>query len=80
MIFPAVFPKIFPKPYFQAYGGWSFTLSDFLDMGLTNLLDNPKFQQLQDIVDVWVYKEKLLIPKLVICGTGDEFALLDNTR
>ena len=44
------------------------------------MLDDPKFQQMQDMVDVYTYREKLLMPKLVISATGDEFFILDNTR
>ena len=30
--------------------------------------------------DVYEYRDKLLVPKLVISATGDEFFVLDNTR
>ena len=46
----------------------------------SDMLDDPKFQQMQDMVDVYTYREKLLMPKLVISATGDEFFILDNTR
>ena len=52
----------------------------YLLMIFSDMLDDPKFQQMQDMVDVYTYREKLLMPKLVISATGDEFFILDNTR
>ena len=66
--------------HFRAYGGWSFALDDFYKMNVTDMLDDEKFQKMQDIVDVYEYRDKLLVPKLVISATGDEFFVLDNTR
>ena len=51
-----------------------------LKMNVTNMLDDEKFQQMQDIVDVYEYRDKLLMPKMVISTAGDEFFILDNSR
>ena len=32
------------------------------------------------MVDVYEYKEKMMMPKLVICGANDEFFLPTDTR
>ena len=66
--------------HFRAYGGWSFALDDFYKMNITDMLDEPKFQEMQDTIDVYAFKDKLLMPKLVISASGDEFFILDNTR
>jgi len=66
--------------HFRAYGGWSFALDAFYKMNVTNMLDDEKFQQMQDIVDVYEYRDKLLMPKMVISTAGDEFFILDNSR
>ena len=66
--------------HFRAYGGWSFALEAFYKMNVTNMLDDEKFQQMQEIVDVYEYRDKLLMPKMVISTAGDEFFILDNSR
>ena len=38
--------------HYQAYGGWSFALDEFWLLNLTLAFDNPKMQDMQDIVDL----------------------------
>ena len=60
--------------------GCQSALEAFYKMNVTNMLDDKKFQQMQDIVDVYEYRDKLLMPKMVISTAGDEFFILDNSR
>ena len=66
--------------HYRAYGGWSFALNDFWNMNITNMLDDPSFQEMQNMIDVYQFREKLLVPKLVLSASGDEFFVLDNSR
>ena len=65
---------------YRAYGGWSFPFEDYWKMNITQQLDNPKTQKLFDIVDMYEYRDKILMPKLVCNAAMDEFMLLDDTR
>ena len=48
-------------------------------MNITNKLDDPRFDSLMEIIDPFAYRDKILMPKLVIDGTMDEFFLLDDS-
>ena len=65
--------------HYRAYGGWSFAFQDYWKMNITLQLDDPKFQTMMDIVDMYEYRDKILMPKLVCDATMDEFFLLDDT-
>ena len=68
------------KHEFASYGGWSYAMSDLWEMNITLYTDTPEMLQLQEILDVYQYPEKMMIPKLVILATNDEFFLPTNTR
>jgi PhoPQ-activated pathogenicity-related protein len=61
--------------HYQAYGGWSFALDDYLEMGLMAYLNSPLFLDLAAVVDPWTYKDRLTMPKLIMTACGDEFFL-----
>jgi len=66
--------------HYQAYGGWSFALDDYLNMKLMANLNEPNFLELAAIVDPWSYKERLTMPKFILCAAGDEFFLPDSAQ
>jgi len=66
--------------HWRAYGGWSFALIDYYNMNVTLELDNPDTQLMMDIVDPYEYRDKLVMPKMVINAGADEFFLPDDTR
>jgi len=66
--------------HYQAYGGWSFALDDYLDMGLMKFLNAEIFVKMAAIVDPWTYKDRLTMPKLILCSAGDEFFLPDSAQ
>ena len=68
------------KHHYRSYGGWSFVLDDYWKLNLTLYFNSPKMQELFDIIDPFVYREKLIMPKLVCNSAGDEFFMPDNTR
>ena len=84
----AIFPAIMDllnynknmKNQFASYGGWSWTLSDFWVLNTTAYTDSQQMADMQAILDVYEYPERMLIPKLLILATNDEFFLPTNTR
>ena len=68
------------KHHWQSLGGWTFQFEDYWKLNLTLYFDDPKMQEMFDIVDSYEYREKMLMPKLVICGANDEFFLPTDTR
>lgn len=61
-------------------GGWSFALEDYLNQGVMAYLNQPQFKAMASIVDPWTYKDRLTMPKLVLCAAGDEFFLPDSPQ
>ena len=49
-------------------------------MNLTVSFDNPKMQEMCDIIDPFEFRDMLILPKLVCDSAGDEFLLLDDTH
>jgi len=68
------------KHHYRSLGGWSFALKDYWRMNLTAYFTNPEIQVEFDIVDPYVYRDKILMPKLVCNSAGDEFFVPDNIR
>lgn len=68
------------KHHFRAYGGWSFALEPYWKLNLTYYFDHPKFTGLSNIIDPYSYRDKLIMPKLVVNCGNDEFFNNDNSR
>jgi len=66
--------------HYQAYGGWSFALDDYLKLGLMAYLNSEQFVEMAAIVDPWSYRQRLTMPKLILCAAGDEFFLPDSAQ
>ena len=84
----AIFPAIMDllnynknmKNQFASYGGWTWTLSDFWELNITIYTDTKEMADMQAILDVYEYPERMMIPKLLVLATNDEFFLPTNTR
>jgi len=66
--------------HYQAYGNWSFALDDYLKQGLMGYLNKPVFEEMAAIVDPYSYRDRLTMPKIVLCAAGDEFFLPDSAQ
>lgn len=68
---------------FQAYGGWTFAFTDYMDINLTSKLDTPGFKALCDNIDP--INEPFLsrlarLPKHVVVSSDDEFMMMEWTQ
>jgi PhoPQ-activated pathogenicity-related protein len=83
-IVPMVMPILNIVPnmnhHYQAYGGWSFALSDYLQQGCMGFLNKPEFLDMAAIVDPYTYRDRLTMPKMILTATGDEFFLPDSPQ
>ena len=68
------------KHHWQSYGGWTFVFSDYWKLNITSKWDEPKMQEIFDIVDAFESRDGMLMPKLVITAANDEFFLPTDTR
>jgi len=57
----------------EAFGKFSDQIHDYTARGLVPIPDTPEANKLWKMVDPWVYREKLTIPKLIINGNNDEY-------
>ncbi|GMH85664.1 hypothetical protein TrVE_jg6362 [Triparma verrucosa] len=69
------------KHQYQCYGGWSWTMTSFVDVGFTSRIDSEEISYLWDLIDPYTYIPRFVdLPKLVMSMTGDEFFVLDSSR
>ena len=59
--------------HYASYGEWSPAVHDYEDMGVFNYFTEPIVQDLMQIVDPFVYRDRLTMPKYMMAATGDEF-------
>ena len=61
-------------PYqLKSFGKYSDQINDYTARGLVPMPDTPEAKNLWGMVDPWVYREKIRIPKLLINGNNDEY-------
>ena len=66
--------------HWKAYGFWAPAVSDYEREGIMNWFDDPRYLELQQIVEPYQHLEKLDMPKYLINATGDQFFLSDSSQ
>lgn len=66
-------------PYqLKSFGKYSEQIRDYTDRGLVPTPDTPDAQRLWAMVDPWIYRERLTLPKLIINGANDPYWTTDS--
>jgi len=68
------------KHHRASYGFYAEALGDYERQGLAERLTTPAAAAIRAIVDPYVYRERLTMPKCLINASGDEFFLPDSSR
>jgi PhoPQ-activated pathogenicity-related protein len=66
--------------HIKSFGGYSRMIHDYEERGLLPLPDSDTARKLWAMVDPWVYREKLTLPKLLLHGTNDPYWPQDATN
>ncbi len=61
------------RNHYGSYGEWSPAVEDYEDIGIFEWFDDAEIINLMNIVDPYVYRERLTIPKYIMNAVGDEF-------
>lgn len=64
----------------DAYGFWAPAVHDYVDAGIMDYMGTPELKALMDIVDPFVYRENLTMPKFILNAAGDQFFLPDSSQ
>ncbi len=62
------------------YGGFSTAIQAYVDLHVFEHNNSPEGQSLLKIVDPFQYRDRLIMPKLLINSTGDEFFVPDSAQ
>jgi PhoPQ-activated pathogenicity-related protein len=64
----------------DAWGAYSPEISDYVNLGLPQDVETADGIKLRTIVDPYSYREKLLMPKLILLGTNDPYWPVDAVK
>lgn len=70
------FPKQIPHQ-FKSFGKPSEMVKDYTNRGLIPIPEGKEAEKLWKMVDPWMYREQLKIPKMIINGANDPYWALD---
>ncbi|CAI5511762.1 unnamed protein product, partial [Closterium sp. Naga37s-1] len=63
----------------DSLGAWPVILKFYAIFNVTSQLQSPQFQRLVEDTDPYYYRERLTMPKLLLCASNDEVLALDDT-
>jgi PhoPQ-activated pathogenicity-related protein len=68
------------RHHYAAYGFWAPAVHDYVDHDIMNWVGLPQFKALMKIEDPFEYRERYVMPKLILNATGDQFFLPDSSQ
>jgi PhoPQ-activated pathogenicity-related protein len=66
--------------HWRTYGFWAPAVRDYEQVGIFAWLRTPQVATLRAIVDPYLYRDRLAMPKYIINSPGDEFFAADSSR
>jgi PhoPQ-activated pathogenicity-related protein len=66
--------------HFSAYGFYAPSITDYVEHHLVQKRDHPRMQELFALVDPYLYRHRLTMPKFVLNASGDQFFPPDLSR
>lgn len=66
--------------HWEAYGFWAPAVGDYEREGIMDWFGDPRYLELQQIVEPYQHLDKLELPKYLINATGDQFFLPDSSQ
>lgn len=61
----------------EAFGAYSAELAPYTARGLLPIPETPEAERLLNMVDPWAYRNRLVLPKLIVNGTNDFYWAID---
>lgn len=68
------------RHHWGAYGFWAPAIGDYASRKLFRWLNSPDSRMLRSIVDPFLYRDRLDMPKFLLNSAGDQYFLPDTTR
>lgn len=68
------------KHHWEAYGFFSPAIGDYAGRHMAQMLYGPLSRTLREVVDPYLYRDRLTMPKLLINSAGDQYFLPDTTK
>lgn len=68
------------RHHYGAYGFFAPAIGDYAGRNLMQELDSPEGLRLRRVVDPYLYRDRLAMPKFLLNAAGDQYFLPDTTR
>jgi PhoPQ-activated pathogenicity-related protein len=66
--------------HYSAYGFFTPSLQDYVDMKIPQWFGSPQYQKLLKIEEPYEYRQRLTMPKFIINASGDQYFPPDNSQ
>jgi len=64
----------------EVWGDYSAQIEDYVKLGIAQEMGSPEGKDLVAMIDPYSYREKLIMPKMIIMGTNDEYWPVDAVK
>jgi PhoPQ-activated pathogenicity-related protein len=68
------------RHHYSAYGFWAPAVGDYVDHRIMQRRNNPRYQELLQLVDPFAYRDRFTMPKCIINASGDQFFAPDSSQ
>jgi uncharacterized protein (TIGR03437 family) len=66
--------------HWQAYGFWAPAIGDYVAEGIMAWIGSDPLQRLLGIIDPYVYRDRLTMPKYIVNAAGDQFFIPTSSQ